>query len=164
MEAERCLKSRNNLISLSETNMAFTSKYLKKITEVKLFLIFWKQEGITEWKCDTVLAGQISHMSAYAKHRALVNGTTKPFTTLCSSTTHYVRILHVSTSLTRLNDGYLSFWASNILCNYVTLVTKVLEEITYSHICIYYLLAIRMNTNYKLTWWLYKVRYDTMSY
>jgi len=48
MEAERCLKSINNLISLSETNMTFTSKYLKKITEVKLFLIFSEQEGLTE--------------------------------------------------------------------------------------------------------------------
>jgi hypothetical protein len=48
MEAERCLKSRNNLISLSETNMAFTSKNLKKITEVKLLLIFSEQEGLTE--------------------------------------------------------------------------------------------------------------------
>lgn len=84
MEAERCLKSRNNLISLSETNMAFTSKNLKKITEVKLLLIFSEQEGLTEWKYDKFLASQVSHMSAYAKHRALVNDTTKPFTTLCS--------------------------------------------------------------------------------
>jgi hypothetical protein len=48
MEEERCLKSRNNLISLSEINMAFTLKYLKKITEVKIFLIFSEQEGLTE--------------------------------------------------------------------------------------------------------------------
>jgi len=48
MEAERCLKSRNNLISLSETNTAFTSKFFKKIIEVKLFLIFSEQEGLTE--------------------------------------------------------------------------------------------------------------------
>jgi len=104
--------------------MAFTSKYLKKITEVKLLLIFSEQEGLTEWKYDTVLAGQVSHMSAYAKHRALVNGTTESFTTLCSSATHYVRTLRGSKSLTRLNDGYLSFWSSSILCSYVTLVTK----------------------------------------
>jgi hypothetical protein len=109
MEAEGCLRSRNNLISLSETNMAFTSKFLKKITEVKLLLIFSEQEELTEGKCDTVLAGQVSHMSAYAKHRALVNGTSKPFTTICFSATHYVRTLHGSTSLTRHDDGYLSF-------------------------------------------------------
>jgi hypothetical protein len=36
MEAERCLKSRNNLISLSETNTAFTSKYIKNITETEI--------------------------------------------------------------------------------------------------------------------------------
>lgn len=90
MEAERCLKSRNNLISLSETNTAFTSKFFKKIIEVKLFLIFSEQEGLTEWKYYTVLAGQVSHMSAYAKHRALVNGMKKPFTTLFSSATHSI--------------------------------------------------------------------------
>jgi len=144
--------------------MAFTSKYLKKITEVKLFLIFSEQEGLTEWKCDTVLAGQVSHMSAYAKHRVLVNGMKNNFTTLCSSATHYVGTLHSSTSLTRRNDGYLSFWASSILCSYFTLVTEVLKEITHIHththtlthththtyiyIYIYYLLAIRMNTIY----------------
>jgi hypothetical protein len=48
MEAERCLKSRNNLISLSETNMAFTSKYIKKITEEELLQIFSEQEGLNE--------------------------------------------------------------------------------------------------------------------
>jgi hypothetical protein len=139
MKAECCLKSRNNLISLSETNVAFTLKYLKKITEVKLLLIFSEQDGLTEWKCDTVLADQASHISAYAKHRALVNGTssnqkstpTKPFPTICSSATHCVRTLHGSTSLTSLNDGYLRFWVSTILRSYCKMVTKVLTERTY---------------------------------
>jgi hypothetical protein len=48
MEAERCFKSRNNLISLSETNMTFTSKYIKKITEEKLLQIFLEQEVVNE--------------------------------------------------------------------------------------------------------------------
>ena len=105
MEAEPCLKSRNNLISLSETNMAFTSKYIKKITEEKLLQIFSEQEGVNEWECGTVLVGQVSNMSAYAQHRALVNDTTKPFTTLCSSAIHYVRTVHVSISFTCFNEG-----------------------------------------------------------
>jgi hypothetical protein len=92
--------------------------------------------GRTEWKCDMVLAGQASRISAYAQHRALVNGAssnqnstlTKPFLTICSSATHYVRTLQGSTSFTSLNGGYFRFWVSSFLRSYCTLVTKILKE------------------------------------